>query len=87
VPVPEVAAVRPLWPVGLQPAPRPPPPAAAYRQCFVAASTSQSHKHRHSSPGCELPPLDLQSFAGGRFSLTLTGISWHVACHSPTASE
>jgi hypothetical protein len=30
VPEPEVVAVRPLWPVGRQPTPRPPPPAAAY---------------------------------------------------------
>jgi hypothetical protein len=87
VPALEVGAVKPLWPARLQPAPQPPPPAAAYRQCSVAASTSQSHTRRHSPPECEPLPLGLQSSTGGRLSLTLTGISWRVACHSPAASE
>jgi hypothetical protein len=45
VPALEVAAVRPLWPVRLQPAPRPPQPTAAYQQCFVTTSISQSREH------------------------------------------
>jgi hypothetical protein len=87
VPVLEAVAVRPLWPARLPPVPRPPPPAAAYQQYSEVASTSQSHTHRHSPPGCDSPPPDLQSSVGGRLSLALTGTSWHAACHSPATSE
>jgi hypothetical protein len=59
VPALEVGDVKPQWPARLQPAPRPPQPTAAYRQCSLAASTSQSHKNRHSPPGCEPPPPGL----------------------------
>jgi hypothetical protein len=83
VPELEVAAVRPLWPVRLQPAPRPPQPAAAYRQCSVTASITQSRDPR----GYEPPPRDQQSSKDGHLSLTLTGISWRIACHSPAASK
>jgi hypothetical protein len=40
VPELEVAAVRPLWPARLQPAPRPPEPTTAYRQCSVTVLIS-----------------------------------------------
>jgi hypothetical protein len=48
---------------------------------------SQSRERRHPPRGYEPLPRDPQSSKDGRLSLTLTGISWCVACHSPTASE
>jgi hypothetical protein len=86
VPALEVAAVKPLWLARLQPTPRPPQPAATSRQCSVTSSISQSCEHWHPPRGYEYPPRDPRFSEDGHLSLTLTGISWHVAGHSPTAS-
>jgi hypothetical protein len=75
VPALEVAAVKPLWPARLQPAPRPPQPTAASRQCSVTASVSQSREHRHPPRGYEPKPRDPRSSEDGHLTLTLTGIS------------
>jgi hypothetical protein len=87
VPVLVVAAVRPIWPARLQPVPRPPQPTAPYQQRSATASISLSHKNRHPPRGYEPSPRDPRSSEGGRLALTLTGISWCVACHSSAASE
>jgi hypothetical protein len=68
VPGLEVAAVRPLWPARLQPAPQPPQPATAYQQCSTAASTSQSRERRHPPRGYEPLPRDPRSSEGGRLT-------------------
>jgi hypothetical protein len=75
VPVLGAVAVRPLWPAGLPPVPRPPARAPASQQCSAVMSASQSRAHRHPPLGHGSPPPDLQSSVGDRLSQALTEIS------------